>query len=96
MCERVTFMVRGTEYELDLRAANVAKFDQALEPYIKAASTTRPSKPGARQPLWPRPAATSPGELAAIRAWARNNGHPVAQRGRLAAGVVAAFKAAHS
>lgn len=34
-------------------------------------------------------------KMAAIREWARNNGHPVAERGRIKAEVVEAFAAAH-
>ena len=53
-----------------------------------------------RAPSRPRPRAgpaTAPDreQTAAIREWARANGHEVSERGRLSASVLAAFEAAH-
>jgi hypothetical protein len=47
--ERVEFSVRGVTYRMDLSAANVAKFDKALKPFIDAAAKvgggdSRPAK----------------------------------------------------
>ena len=32
--ERINFSVRGVDYQIDLSAANVAKFEKALAPYL--------------------------------------------------------------
>lgn len=36
--ERINFSVRGVDYQIDLSAANVAKFEKALAPYLEAAT----------------------------------------------------------
>lgn len=36
--ERIEFSVRGTDYQIDLSTANVAKFEKALAPYLDAAT----------------------------------------------------------
>ncbi|BBZ54295.1 MULTISPECIES: histone-like nucleoid-structuring protein Lsr2 [Mycolicibacterium] len=36
--ERISFSVRGVDYQIDLSAANVAKFEKALAPYLDAAT----------------------------------------------------------
>jgi Lsr2 len=43
----------------------------------------------------PRPQALDREQTAAIRAWARQNGHQVSNRGRISKTVVDAFQAAH-
>jgi len=42
-----------------------------------------------------KPAGLDREQTAAIRAWARQNGHDVSDRGRIAKAVVEAFQAAH-
>lgn len=42
-----------------------------------------------------RDSAAARGDLAAIRQWARDNGHEVSDRGRIKAEIVQAFEAAH-
>ncbi|MUM34002.1 Lsr2 family protein [Mycobacterium sp. CBMA361] len=36
--ERINFSVRGVDFQIDLSAANVAKFEKALAPYLDAAT----------------------------------------------------------
>ena len=43
----------------------------------------------------PRPQALDREQTAAIRAWARQNGHQISDRGRISKTVVDAFQAAH-
>jgi len=43
----------------------------------------------------PRPQPLDREQTAAIRAWARQNGHQVSDRGRISKTVVDAFQAAH-
>jgi hypothetical protein len=42
-----------------------------------------------------RPQPLAPEQTAAIRSWARRNGHQVSDRGRISQSVVDAFQAAH-
>ncbi|MHA7663604.1 histone-like nucleoid-structuring protein Lsr2 [Mycolicibacterium sp. HS_4_1] len=54
--ERINFSVRGVDYQIDLSAANVAKFEKALAPYVDAATrvggrrarTQKPAEPSSR------------------------------------------------
>ena len=94
--ERVEFSFRGTDYQIDLTAANAAKLDKALKPYIDAAAKVRAAGRGRRAKANGNGnGKTSPEQLAAIREWARKNGHEVADRGRIKAEVVEAFDASH-
>lgn len=93
--ERVEFSLRGVAYQIDLSASNAAKLDKALRPYTEAALKVRGGR-GRRVKSTVAPAApTSKERLAAIREWARNNGHEVSGRGRIKTEVIEAFDAAH-
>ena len=92
--ERIEFSLRGVEYQIDLSAANIAKFDKALKPYVDAAAKVRASRTR-RVKSSGSNGAGSKEQLAAIREWARKNGHEVADRGRVKAEIVEAFEAAH-
>ncbi len=39
--DRVEFSLRGVDYQIDLSAANIAKLDKALKPYVAAATRIR-------------------------------------------------------
>ena len=91
--ERVKFSVRGVSFQIDLSAANIAKFDKALKPFIEAAEKV-PGKSG-RGAKAATNGAAQKGQLKAIREWARQNGHQVSERGRIKAEVVEAFAASH-
>lgn len=101
----VEFGLRGTTYTIDLTAANIAKLDKALAPFVAAAtrvsgpaptraasSGPRKKRAGRRGSKRPATTATS---TAAVRAWAAENGHEVSPRGRIPAAVVQAYDAAH-
>jgi Lsr2 len=104
--ERVEFSIRGVDYQIDLSSANIAKMDKALKPYLQAAAKVRGSKTRRSAKTDGKPAATkqaakangiaksSAEQQAAIRDWARANGHEVAARGRIKAEIVEAFTAA--
>jgi hypothetical protein len=91
--ETVHFSVNGTSYEIDLNAAHAEELRKALEPYIAAgrragsSSTARPSSSRKRPARNP--------EVAAIRAWANENGYTLSERGRIPAPILDAYKAAH-
>lgn len=90
--ERVEFAFRGIEYQIDLSAANAAEFEKVLLPYIDAAVKVRGAVRPRRSKLNGN---SSPEQLAAIRLWARKNGHEVANRGRIKTEIIEAFEAAH-
>lgn len=92
--EGIEFSFRGVDYHIDLSAANAAKLDKALKPYIDAAAKVRGSGK-ARRSKATVTGRTSSERLAAIREWARKNGHEVSDRGRIKAEIVEAFEAAH-
>lgn len=93
--ETVHFSLNGTAWEIDLNSEHAAELRAALEPYISAgrragsASSPRNSSGSARK----RPARNP--EVAAIRAWANDNGYSLSERGRIPAPVVEAYNKAH-
>lgn len=90
--ETVKFGLDGIDYEIDLSQANAAELREALARYIAAGRRT-----GGRQQRGSRtqlPATGPKRDLAAIRKWARANGHEVADRGRIPASVIEAYEAA--
>jgi len=96
--EQLEFSVRGVDYRIDLSAANIARFDKALKPFIDAAETVggargrRAKSPGSASARGAKKASV---DLADIREWARGEGYEVSDRGRIKAEVVEAFHAAH-
>lgn len=94
--ETVRFSLDGQPYEIDLSGANRQELDAALAGYIESA---RPVQAGGG----PKRAAKQSGRvdqerkdrLKAMREWALANGITVAERGRIAASVEAAYAAAH-
>jgi Lsr2 len=100
--EEVTFTVRGTEYEIDLNAKNVAAFDKALERFIKAARTVRRARPS-RTVATARSSSRSRSDRSTrrdnpteIREWARSAGHEISNRGRISASIREAYRAAQA
>jgi hypothetical protein len=89
--KQITFSIEGRSYEIDLSDSNADKFYNALAPFVDAArligSGARSSNPrGAR--------VKNDLDLAAVREWARANGHTVSDRGRVPGSVIDAYKAA--
>jgi hypothetical protein len=86
--ETVTFGLDGKEFAIDLNKKNARSLRDALAPYVAHA---RPVSRGRRN------AAKAAGGAAPseIRAWARENGWDVPERGRVAAEVREAYAAAH-
>jgi hypothetical protein len=91
----VTFAMDGTTYEIDLSKKNATAFAKALKPYLEAARKVRrsPSKTATRSSA--RRARQNGPDLAAVREWARANGHSVSDRGRIPAAIREAYAAAN-
>lgn len=95
--DTVTFALDGTSFEIDLSDDNAALMREALSRYTAAArkvSTTGRRSAGNTGGA-KRASANGRSELAAIREWAKANGHEVSERGRIAGAVVQAYDAAH-
>ncbi len=87
--ETVRFAFDGTNYEIDLSAKNAAAFRKQLGPYVEHARKAGRA-PGRR----PRRTVASRQRSSDIRAWAKQHGLAVSERGRIPASVVAQYQAA--
>jgi hypothetical protein len=85
--ETITFALDGTSYEIDLTNRNAVALRKALSTYVAAA---RPMK--ARGGRSKRSAQSDARE---VKAWARQNGFEVADRGRVPSHIRDAYAAAH-
>jgi Lsr2 len=87
--ETVCFGYRGSSYEIDLSPKNAARLEKAMAPYIAVARRV----PGQRRRPAISAAGRARGDRAAVRAWAREQGLKVSERGRISADVVARYEA---
>jgi hypothetical protein len=85
----IRFAFEGTDYEVDLNAKNAAVFGKQLAPYLEHARRTGPA-----QPRRPGRAAAGRQRSGDIRAWAKEHGLAVSERGRIPAGVVEQYNVA--
>ena len=90
--ETVHFSLNGTAYEIDLTNAHAEELREVLAPYIKAGR--RATASGSRSSS-PRRRAARNSDSAAIRAWAKEKGMDVSERGRIPAEIVEAYNAAN-
>jgi Lsr2 len=89
------FSIDGRQYQIDLSDENAAKLRDALAPYIGAARTAGGRGRALRQTAVAEKSSRSiRDETAAIREWARANGHEVNDRGRISKSVMEAYQAA--
>ena len=92
--ETIEFSLEGRSYELDLSEENAAKLRDAFAPFVGAAR--RADGGGRRRSGRGAPAVARPSSdrerTQAIREWARENGHKVSDRGRIASSVVEAYE----
>lgn len=90
--ETVTFALDGSRYEIDLTADNAAQLRDTLAVYI--ASARRSARSSARPLGAPRRGTRADREqTAAIREWARNNGHQIGDKGRIPGHIIEAYHA---
>jgi len=86
--QTIRFAFDGTDYEIDLNAKNAAKFSKQLAPYVehaRRAGRARSHRPGR---------AANRQRSGDIRAWAKEHGLAVSERGRIPASVVEQYNAA--
>jgi len=98
--QTVRFGLDGASYEIDLSDSNAEGLRDLLATYVahgrkvgRASSAAAPraaSVKGARTP-----ARADREQTQAIREWARTNGHPVSDRGRIPSGIIEAYNEAH-
>ncbi|HET7398894.1 MAG TPA: Lsr2 family protein [Intrasporangium sp.] len=91
--ETVTFALDGASYEIDLSDDNARQLRDDLSRWVGHARRTGG---GGRRPAGGRRQSAKRTDLSAIREWARANGRPVSDRGRISAEVQAAYDRAHS
>jgi hypothetical protein len=92
--ETVAFSLDGVAYEVDLTPEHADELRQSLDRWIKAGRKTKGGG-SARSGRSARQAKDSAGDTAKIRAWAREQGLEVSDRGRIPLEVRAAYVAAH-
>jgi nucleoid-associated protein Lsr2 len=88
--QTLQFGLGGTEYEIDLSAKNATKFRRQLAPFIEHDRKARRGQ--RRQPGRP---ASARERSSQIRAWAKDQGIAVSDRGRIPAGIAEQYDAAH-
>jgi len=93
--ETVSFALDGVDYEIDLSDQHAGELREAISLYVGHARRT-----GGRRKIGKRSGAAAPENGAAasaadIRAWARENGWDVPERGRVSADVREAYAAAN-
>jgi hypothetical protein len=90
----IGFSLDGKAYELDLSDKNAKKLRDAVAPFVDAAR--RVGGRGRRVSAAATSSATRTDRerTTAIREWAREHGHKVADRGRIPANVIEAYEKA--
>lgn len=88
--ETITFALDGVTYEIDLSEENAAALRDDFARWVGAARRS-----GGRRQAGRRPAAGRRSDLNAVRAWGRENGFEVSDRGRVSAKLQEAYDAAH-
>jgi nucleoid-associated protein Lsr2 len=91
--ETVEFGLDGVTYEIDLSSKNAAKLRGDLKQWVEAGRRVGGRRRG-RSGSGRGRGAMDREQSAAIRDWARRNGHNVSTRGRIPADVIDAFHAA--
>lgn len=89
--QTVSFALDGVAYEIDLNESHADQLREQFESWI--ASGRRIG--GRRTAGTRRFSGGDPERTSRIREWARENGHEVSGRGRIASAVIEAYDAAH-
>ena len=97
--DTVTFALQGSEYSIDLSSQHIDELKEALAKYVAAAQKisgrrTSASTAASRSNNGSAKSGSAKSDkvdLAAVRAWARENGHEVSDRGRVSQKVLDAY-----
>lgn len=90
--ETVHFSLDGENYEIDLTTANAEELRSALERFISAGRRIS----GGRSRQARRTSAPPSHDLQAVRAWLREAGHPVSDRGRIPRHLLEKYEASNA
>ncbi|MFN8078543.1 MAG: Lsr2 family protein [Kineosporiaceae bacterium] len=95
--ETVSFALDGVSYEIDVSADNAEALRESIAPWIGHARRVggRASARRSATPKAARNGSVARASLGDVRAWARDNGFQVSDRGRVSAEVMAAYEGAH-
>ncbi|WP_298802167.1 Lsr2 family protein [uncultured Pseudokineococcus sp.] len=97
--QTVTFSFQGTSYEIDLNDEHAASIEESFAEWIANARKVTGRGAAGAAPARSSGGRASSGpkrtDLDAVRAWARENGHEVSDRGRVSNKVLEAYDAAH-
>ncbi|GAA3160777.1 MULTISPECIES: histone-like nucleoid-structuring protein Lsr2 [Streptomyces] len=91
--ETVTFSLDGKSYEIDLTTANADKLRESLADFVKAGRRTGGRSASGRGKA--RAASGGSQDTAKVRAWAKENGYNVNDRGRVPADIREAYEKAN-
>lgn len=91
--ENVAFGLDGINYEIDLSAENAQAIRESLMKYVSVARRTGGRAIRGRGAS--ASASVGQSDVGEIRAWAKENGYNVHQRGRIQAEIRSAYYAAH-
>ena len=90
--ETLQFGLGGASYEVDVCGKHAQQVRDGLQPFVAHARKTTSASSSRRRPGRP---AGGRDQTAGIRAWAKDKGIQVNDRGRIPASVVKEYEAAH-
>ena len=93
--ENVQISLDGTNFEIDLSAANAARLREKLAKYVDHGTRVTPQKRPAGRGASSSRRCPGRDQVQAVRDWARQNGYTVSARGRIPKSIQDAFAAAH-
>jgi hypothetical protein len=90
--ETVSFAFDGTAYEIDVCATHAKDLREKFGKYVEPARRVASGGGGRR-----RRSRSGPGRerSSEIRAWAKQRGHKVSERGRIPAAIIAEYESSH-
>ena len=92
--ENVRLSLDGTNFEIDLSAANAARLREKLARFVEHGTRVTPQRTRQTRKVV-KPAVSGRDQVQAVRDWARQNGYTVSARGRIPKSIQDAFAAAH-
>ena len=87
--ETLTFGIEGVTYEIDLSDKNAKKLRDDLAPWVAKARRT-----GGRRSTVRKSGTTDKQQISGVRAWLKEHGHDVSERGRIPAKLQELYHAA--